>query len=571
MGIVSQFRLLLLSVLALPGLAQEPPVILLNGFDTTAAQGGECVVRPDSTQTFGRLQEFLEADGREVVFFDNCEFGTPAIEELGARLGVRIAELGADQVDLVGFSMGGLIIRSYLAGKGLENSVFAPLPVAKVRKAVFLATPHFGVPLATLISGSTQLSQMRPGSRFSWDLATWNQGLDDLREIDAIAVVGSGARDGRGDGVVGVHSGSLLSFVGQTPERTRVIPACHNEAAFILCGTTAEVTDVDSEEHPTAIAVRAFLAGEDGWMQVGVPVSEHPQTSGLADAILELRAADNTLIENATQVVAELPGGGTESINRGAGAGIFYEYNTAAEALPTTITAGDLGEIMAAIPAAANSTRITPVKVGPQIVRVVPSAGLVDGLSLAPDSLVSLFGQGFTDTQAAAEGLPLPTELAGVRVSLNGEALGLLFAGPGQVNALFPAGVTGLRTLEIESPLGKHSVNILLEAAAPAIFTLNGGGTGAAAALDAQSFTLITAETPIANGRFVALYVTGIGDVEVEVLLASQTQEVLFAGPAPGFPGLQQVNFQVDSDSGEQTLTVKANGRTSNVATLAIE
>ena len=94
---------------------------------------------------------------------------------------------------------------------------------------------------------------------------------------------------------------------------------------------------------------------------------------------------------------------------------------------------------------------------------------------------------------------------------------------------------------------------------------------GAAAALDAESFALISADTPITNGRYAALYVTGIGDAEVEVFLGGQAQQVLYAGPAPGFPGLQQINFQVQADSGVLELLVRAGERTSNLATLAVE
>lgn len=562
--------LLLFALFSTPILAQQPPVLLLNGFDVGAAQGGDCEVEDDSTGTFGRLQEFLEADGREVIFFDNCEFGTPAIEELGARLGDRITSLDAEQVDLVAFSMGGLIARSYLSGKAVEEGMFSPPPATKVRKAVFVAAPHFGSPLANLPLAGAQLQQMRPGGRFLWDLATWNQGLDDLRAIDALAIVGAGAHNGRGDGVVGVHSASLLSFWGQSPERTRVVPACHNEAAFLLCNVALPIMRMDSEEHPTALAIRAFLAGDPAWTNVGVPIHEHPATQGLADVLLEARDADDTLLASVSSVSATRPDGGAAALTRGA-AGLFYAGNLSAEALPTTLTIGDLGEIMATIEAGANTTRVTPVKLGPQVVRVVPSAGLIDGLSLAPNSLASMFGFSFTDREAAAADLPPPTELAGVRVLLDGEPLGLLYAGPGQVNVLLPPEAEGLLELTLESALGRHSVNVLFEPAAPAIFTLDGSGAGAAAALDAESFALIANETPIANGRYTALYVTGIGDAQVEVLLGGRPQTVLYAGPAPGFPGLQQINFRVQADPGLLELRVRAGGRISNTATLAVE
>ena len=205
------------------------------------------------------------------------------------------------------------------------------------------------------------------------------------------------------------------------------------------------------------------------------------------------------------------------------------------------------------------------------MIRAVPSAGLLSTLSLAPDSLASLFGVRFTDDEGAATTLPLPTELAGVRVLLDDQPLDLLYAGGGQVNVRIPAGVSGLRTLTLESPLGRHRMNVLIEAAAPAIFSLDGTGTGPAAALNAQSFALITDATPIAAGDYAAIYVTGIGDAEVEVLLGNLKQQVLYAGPAPGFPGLQQVNFQVRGPSGSQELLIRAGGRRSNATRLAVE
>ncbi|MBI1352906.1 MAG: hypothetical protein GC160_01070 [Acidobacteria bacterium] len=558
----------LLFLLALPSLAQNPPVILLNGYDVATAGGGDCVVEPDSTGSFGRLEEFLRADGREVLFFDNCTYGAPPIEELGQHLGETIDALGVPQVDLVGISMGGMIIRSYLAGK-LPGGGFDPPLDPKVRKAVFLGTPNFGSPLADLPVGGDQIPEIRRGSRFVWDLATWNQGTDDLREIDALALAGSGQYDGRGDGSVGVSSASLLSFYGQPVEKSRVIPACHNDAAFILCSTRVALAQVDSEEHPTAVAIRAFLADRPDWMSVGVPVPEHPATVGLADVLVELRDASDALITDASRPVVTLPGGETSTLDRGV-AGLFYKQDLPGALLPLTVDAGSAGTLSASIEAGLGKTRLLPLSPGPRLIRAVPSAGLLSTLSLAPDSLASLFGSGFTDSEAAAEALPLPTQLAGVQVRFDDQPLELLYAGPGQVNVRIPAGALGLHTLTLESPLGVDAFNVFLEPAAPAVFTLDGSGTGAAAALNAQTFELIAPATPIAAGDYAALYVTGIGDQEVEVILGGQPQTVSYFGPAPGFAGLQQVNFQVQGASGSQELLIRAGGRFSNAALLAI-
>jgi triacylglycerol esterase/lipase EstA (alpha/beta hydrolase family) len=91
--------------------------------------------------------------------------------------------------------MGGLIVRSYLAGK--QTSGFSPPSAQKIRKAVFIATPHFGAFAADflladiILAAGTQTNELKPASQFVWDLGTWNQFGDDLRGVDAISLVGT--------------------------------------------------------------------------------------------------------------------------------------------------------------------------------------------------------------------------------------------------------------------------------------------------------------------------------------------------------------------------------------------
>ena len=92
------------------------------------------------------------------------------------------------QFDLVGYSMGGLIARAYLAGLQ-PNQTYLPPASTLVRKLVLIATPNFGSFVAgnnasTIVAGS-QSAEMLPGSSFLWNLATWNQFGDDLRGVDA--------------------------------------------------------------------------------------------------------------------------------------------------------------------------------------------------------------------------------------------------------------------------------------------------------------------------------------------------------------------------------------------------
>ena len=136
-----------------------------------------------------------------------------------------------NQVDVVAHSMGGLVLRCYLSGKQDAAGTFQPPAATNVRKAVFLATPHFGTPIASLVPLFTdQIEEMSSGSAFLFDLGTWNDTSDDLRGVDAIAAAGNAGTglltgtSGFDDGVVPLTS-AALRFYG--PGRTRVLPDCH--------------------------------------------------------------------------------------------------------------------------------------------------------------------------------------------------------------------------------------------------------------------------------------------------------------------------------------------------------
>jgi triacylglycerol lipase len=71
-----------------------------------------------------------------------------------------LRETGSDQVDLVGHSMGGLVIRSYLANNPGST---------KARRVVTLGSPHAGSKLAVLGVGKA-VKEMIPGSPFLEEL-----------------------------------------------------------------------------------------------------------------------------------------------------------------------------------------------------------------------------------------------------------------------------------------------------------------------------------------------------------------------------------------------------------------
>jgi uncharacterized protein (TIGR03437 family) len=265
-----------------PSNATSPPVVLLNGWQFSCPITS---TSPHSRDTFGDLETNLRAGGAQVVyFFDNCVEGPNGrIEDLGQTLGQVIGLIRYDnglpvpQVDLVGHSMGGLIVRSYLAGLRSDQTL-APPGDPKVRKFIEIATPNFGsflAPLAVSLLGGVQPAEMTPGSTFLWNLATWNQRGDDLRGVDALAVIGnggyapaSGSPPARGsDGLVSLTSASL--GFARDLARTRILPYCHSDftqayQAFVDCLGSSIASAPE-----TAAIVISFLANTSAWQTIG--------------------------------------------------------------------------------------------------------------------------------------------------------------------------------------------------------------------------------------------------------------------------------------------------------------
>ncbi len=98
--------------------------------------------------------------------------GAVPLEELAAQLKSFISKkISSDkQVDLVGYSMGGLICRYYLQRLG---------GLLKTDRFISISTPHKGTITAHLFSGPG-IRQMRPGSPFLRDL---DNDADRLKEI----------------------------------------------------------------------------------------------------------------------------------------------------------------------------------------------------------------------------------------------------------------------------------------------------------------------------------------------------------------------------------------------------
>ena len=225
---------------------------------------------------------------------------------------------------------------------------------------------------------------------------------------------------------------------------------------------------------------------------------------------------------------------------------------------------------------------------------VVNAATFLDG-PIAPGSLLSIFG---TDLAATAEGARLDPVtgrvadlLGGVSVRFNGAPAPLLFVSSGQVNVQAPADLPLGQVVVTLDRDGVRSGPAVVEAvpAAPGLFAHPAGG---ALALHPDG-SLNGPENPAPRGSFVSLFGVGAGavspalesgelaapaplslvDSSVAATVGGLPAQVTFAGMAPGFAGLLQVNIRIPEDApvGDATpLLVRIGGAAAPISTIAI-
>jgi uncharacterized protein (TIGR03437 family) len=222
---------------------------------------------------------------------------------------------------------------------------------------------------------------------------------------------------------------------------------------------------------------------------------------------------------------------------------------------------------------------------------VTVSAASFSGAAITSKAIVAAFGPALATTTEAATTLPLPTTLAGTMVRIRDSAgteraAPLFFVSPQQINYQIPDGTaTGPASVIVTSSSGRVSSAVIRVAAtAPSIFTTNQSGSGQAAALDAFTFTPapFNARRPSGEANVIAIFGTGLGpdatDVDgnvsasVQATLDGNPVSVLYAGRAPGFTGLNQINLLLPTgiSSGDHTLIVSRNNVASNPVVITI-
>jgi uncharacterized protein (TIGR03437 family) len=172
----------------------------------------------------------------------------------------------------------------------------------------------------------------------------------------------------------------------------------------------------------------------------------------------------------------------------------------------------------------------------------VNGASLLEN-SAAPNTIMTVFGT-------------FPGCNSGAQATINGNPAPVFFSSPAQINLALPDGLgtTVPASISIScASLNSQAVSLPLSRFTPGIFTATQNGKGQAAIINQDD----SIETPSPVGSVIEVYGTGFGSlvkgsdglmhtaIPVTAFVGDVPATVLYAGEAPGWAGLQQINVQI--------------------------
>lgn len=211
---------------------------------------------------------------------------------------------------------------------------------------------------------------------------------------------------------------------------------------------------------------------------------------------------------------------------------------------------------------------------------------------VSPGCWVAIFGTNLALSAASAQAVPLPTNLGGVSVTVGGKDAPLLYVSATQINALIPLDVVipastfaapvelGFEPtphfavpLIVKSSGGSITYPIRLTRDAPGLFTRNANGIGRALIFNSNFQNVDT----VADQDVVILYAAGLGPTDSsgrvvdtpEVYIGERRAQVMFAGLAPGFPGIYQLNLKSAAPATDR-IYIRSGAWQSNIADIGI-
>jgi len=216
----------------------------------------------------------------------------------------------------------------------------------------------------------------------------------------------------------------------------------------------------------------------------------------------------------------------------------------------------------------------------------------VSGGPLSPGTIVEMYGSGLASSSTSTGAPPLPPTFNGTTVLVGGLSAPLFYLSDGQLDVQIPSELAPNQQYPIlVSANGAVTLPDQL-AIVPLQPTVDALADGTLVAQHGVDFSLVTSSSPAKPGELLVIYLLGMGPTNPPVASGAaapsnplaqvttqpmltvdgETANVYFAGLAPTFAGLYQVDFYVPSDarSGNLTVTISQNGVLTNTTTLPV-
>jgi uncharacterized protein (TIGR03437 family) len=210
---------------------------------------------------------------------------------------------------------------------------------------------------------------------------------------------------------------------------------------------------------------------------------------------------------------------------------------------------------------------------------------------LAPGSFLSIYGQRLADYAADASGA-LPMQLGNTQVFFNDIPGAISHVDPGQINVVVPYEVNFHTSNQIRVQRDMALSDPVPVDIADSVLQVNGNAYAMDYPANGSSAFQVGTSAPATAGDVLVMYCVGLGVTDhtiadgaispasppakvpgVTVMIGGQNAAIQFAGLAPGFVGLYQINAVVPGGvaPGTAALTVNAGGQTSPALNFAVQ
>lgn len=234
---------------------------------------------------------------------------------------------------------------------------------------------------------------------------------------------------------------------------------------------------------------------------------------------------------------------------------------------------------------------------------LVDSGGVISAASglapVAPGEFIAIYGQNMGTGLNTSQPTSYSNLLGGTQVLIGGQPVPLYFTATGQIDAIVPYDLptNTVQQLIVQNGLAYSQPEpVTIAVAQPGVFTQNQSGSGPGAILGQKPGgvpALNTAANPASAGDALLIFCTGLGTTSPAVpagtaaptsslsyttqtataTVGGQNAQILFAGLAPGYVGLYQVNLIVPTGvaAGPSVpVVITAAGAASATVTVAI-